>query len=147
MLEIKNYLPQRYPFLMVDRVEKIDANEIIGFKNLTINEQFFHGHFPGYPIMPGVLVIEALAQISGILVVYRLKKQSDKSDVVFEFMLVGVDKARFKKQVVPGDQLMLHAKIVKNKGKIFYFDVYSSVKDQITSKAEVMLADVTRSPA
>lgn len=146
MIEVKNYLPQRYPFLMVDRVKSIDDDEIIGFKNLSYNEPFFQGHFPDFPIMPGVLTIEALAQLSGILIVHQLQKINNTSDS-FEFLLVGIDKARFKKQVIPGDQLMLYATLAQKKGKFFGFKVHSKVDGHVTAKAEVLLANVTDSPA
>ena len=108
--QIKNYLPHRYPFLLVDRVLSVVPNEsLVAFKNVSINEPFFAGHFPYRPVMPGVLIIEALAQASAILASHGLEDQIDAKKRVYYF--TGIDKARFKRPVEPGDQLMLEVKI------------------------------------
>lgn len=109
--EIQEALPHRYPFLLVDRVLEMSADEIVAVKNVTINEPFFQGHFPGYPVMPGVLIMEALAQTAGCL---ELSKPENKGKLVF---YAGMDKVKFKKQVVPGDQLVMTATFVKRRGR------------------------------
>ena len=101
---IREYLPHRYPFLLVDRVTEVTENAIVGYKNVSINEEFMQGHFPGYPIMPGVLIVEAMAQISGVL---GFIMNDEKPRAGSLFLFAGAEKIRFKKQVVPGDQLVL----------------------------------------
>ena len=104
--QIKNYLPHRYPFLLVDRVTEFETGKYLkAIKNVTVNEPFFNGHFPNQPIMPGVLIIEALAQATGLLG-FRTMGEEPQKDTLY--MLVAVDKARFKQAVVPGDQLEIH---------------------------------------
>ena len=118
--EIREYLPHRYPFLLVDRVIDLDLGKTItAIKNVTINEPFFDGHFPGLPIMPGVLIIEAMAQAAGILGFKTLDKKPSDGSI---YMFVGADKMRFKKPVVPGDQLTLKAAIVSSRSGLWKFD-------------------------
>ncbi len=127
ILQIKNYLPHRYPFLMVDRVLELEPNErIVAIKNVTINEPIFTGHFPVTPIFPGVLIVEALAQASGILAFNSRDRSLNDGYIYF---LAGTDKTRFKRQVVPGDQLRLEVEVVnlrahwlKASGKAFVDD-------------------------
>ncbi|MCY4531579.1 MAG: 3-hydroxyacyl-ACP dehydratase FabZ [Gammaproteobacteria bacterium] len=127
ILEIQNYLPHRYPFLMVDRVLELVPNErIVAIKNITINEPIFTGHFPVTPIFPGVLIVEALAQASGILAFNSRDRSLNDGYIYF---LAGTDKTRFKRQVVPGDQLRLEVEVVnlrahwlKSSGKAFVDD-------------------------
>ena len=127
ILEIQNYLPHRYPFLMVDRVLELEPNErIVAIKNVTINEPIFTGHFPVTPIFPGVLIVEALAQASGILAFNSRDRSLNDGYIYF---LAGTDKTRFKRQVVPGDQLRLEVEVVnlrahwlKASGKAFVDD-------------------------
>ncbi len=127
VLEIQNYLPHRYPFLMVDRVLELEPNErIVAIKNVTINEPIFTGHFPVTPIFPGVLIVEALAQASGILAFNSRDRSLNDGYIYF---LAGTDKTRFKRQVVPGDQLRLEVEVVnlrahwlKASGKAFVDD-------------------------
>ena len=127
ILEIQNYLPHRYPFLMVDRVLELEPNErIVAIKNVTINEPMFTGHFPVTPIFPGVLIVEALAQASGILAFNSRDRSLNDGYIYF---LAGTDKTRFKRQVVPGDQLRLEVEVVnlrahwlKASGKAFVDD-------------------------
>lgn len=108
--EIQQYLPHRYPFLLVDRVIEFEANErIVCIKNVTINEQVFNGHFPGTPIFPGVMIVEALAQASGIL---AFKSRNRTLNDGFIYYLAGTDKTKFKRSVIPGDQLRLEVEIV-----------------------------------
>ncbi len=99
--KIREYLPHRYPFLLVDRVTEVGENNIVGYKNVSINEEFFQGHFPNYPIMPGVLIVEALAQVAGILG-FIMNNETPKPGSLFLF--AGAEKVRFKKQVVAGDR-------------------------------------------
>lgn len=137
--EIAKILPHRYPFLLVDRIVYLDLEEnmIIGQKNVTANEQFFQGHFPGVPIMPGVLILEALAQAGGVLV--HKKCHSEKIAV-----LLNINNAKFRKPVVPGDVLMLHAKglYISNKGGRVL--AKATVNDQIAVEAEVGFALVDK---
>ena len=115
--EIKEYLPQRYPFLLVDRIVEMDLGKsIVGYKNVTINEPFFVGHFPGQPIMPGVLIIEALAQVAGVL---GFKSQEKKPKDGYLYYFVGADEVRLRRPVVPGDQLMLKATIITNRRGVY----------------------------
>ncbi len=105
--EIVDLLPHRYPFLLVDKIIEQEKDKIVGLKNVSSNEPFFSGHFPGYPVMPGVLIIEAMAQVAGVLMFSR---EENKGRIP---LLVGIDNARFKKQVFPGDQLILKVEIIK----------------------------------
>ncbi|MCP3101404.1 3-hydroxyacyl-ACP dehydratase FabZ [Myxococcus sp. K15C18031901] len=114
--EIQNLLPHRYPFLLVDRVvEIIPGQKLIAYKNVTINEEFFNGHFPGHPVMPGVLILEALAQASAILA-YKSENMDPSQKVTY---LMGVDGARFRKPVVPGDRLQLVIEVLRHKGSVW----------------------------
>jgi 3-hydroxyacyl-[acyl-carrier-protein] dehydratase len=136
--EIMRHLPHRYPFLLVDRVlECIPGERIKAIKNVTANEPFFQGHFPNYPVMPGVLVIEALAQVSVILVYKTLNRLPDGKSLIF---FAGIDNARFKRQVLPGDQLLLEStekRLVRGVGK---FAVRASVGDALVAEAELLAA-------
>ena len=137
--DIKEYLPQRYPFLLVDRVVKIELGEsIVAYKNVTVNENFFEGHFPGKPIMPGVLIIEALAQAAGVL---GFKSQEKRPKDGYLYYFVGADKVRLKRPVVPGDRLMLEARIVTGKRGIYKFDCRASVDGELVGSAEIMCAE------
>jgi 3-hydroxyacyl-[acyl-carrier-protein] dehydratase len=136
--EISRHLPHRYPFLLVDRVlECIPGERIKGIKNVTVNEPFFPGHFPDYPVMPGVLIIEALAQVSVILVYKTLNRIPDgKTHILF----AGIDGARFRRQVLPGDQLLLEStetRLVRGVGK---FAVRASVGGALVAEAELLAA-------
>ncbi len=129
--EIQKLLPHKYPFLMVDRIIDIEPGvEAIGIKNVTINEEFFQGHFPGQPIMPGVLIIEAMAQVAGILA-YRSGGNIGKS-VYF----MSIEKAKFRKPVVPGDQLKLVVNILQQRGNVWKFSGTAYVEDKVTAEAE-----------
>ncbi len=137
--EIKEYLPQRYPFLLVDRVVEMDLGKsIVAYKNVTVNEPFFQGHFPHQPIMPGVLIIEALAQASGVL---GFKSQEKKPADGYLYYFVGADHVRLRRPVVPGDQLRLEATIVTNKRGIYKFDCKASVGDELVGTMIVMCAE------
>jgi 3-hydroxyacyl-[acyl-carrier-protein] dehydratase len=137
--DIKEYLPQRYPFLLVDRVVEIELGKrILAYKNVTVNEPFFNGHFPDNPIMPGVLIIEALAQAAGVL---GFKSQEKKPKDGYLYYFVGADEVRLKRPVVPGDQLMLEASIVTSKRGIYKFACKAFVGDEIVGVATIMCAE------
>ncbi len=130
---IKRMIPHRYPFLLIDKVRGIKAGEsAIGVKNVTINEEFFQGHFPARPVMPGVLIIEAMAQTSGVLVVETLE-MIDKGLLVY-FMTL--DKVRFRNVVSPGDQLELHVSVIRGRGKVWKFWGEGKVDGKIVAEAE-----------
>ncbi|MBU2705788.1 MULTISPECIES: 3-hydroxyacyl-ACP dehydratase FabZ [Zooshikella] len=137
--EIKAYLPQRYPFLLVDRVVELDleANTISCYKNVSVNEEFFNGHFPEHPIMPGVLIIEAMAQAAGILGFKMSGKQPEDNHVYY---FAGADKVRFKQPVVPGDRLQLNASFVMEKRGIWKFSCQALVDGKLASSAEILCA-------
>ena len=139
--EIKEYLPHRYPFLLVDRVLELEPNvRIVALKNVTINEPFLEGHFPHYPVMPGVLIVEAMAQAAALLSFKSLGVKRDDNTVVY---LVGVDGARFKRPVVPGDTLILEAeKIFERRGLIKYA-VRAKVDDQLACEAQLLCTQRT----
>jgi len=136
--EIRRYLPHRYPFLLVDRVlECVPGERIRAIKNVTANEPFFQGHFPHYPVMPGVLIIEALAQVSVILVYQTLNRLPDDRSVI---LFAGIDGARFKRQVIPGDQLQLEAKEVRLVRGVGKFDVRATVDGALVAEAQLLAA-------
>ena len=137
--EIKEYLPQRYPFLLVDRIVEMDLGKsIVGYKNVTINEPFFIGHFPGQPIMPGVLIIEALAQVAGVL---GFKSQEKKPKDGYLYYFVGADEVRLRRPVVPGDQLMLKATIITNRRGVYRFSAIASVGDELVGTMNILCAE------
>ena len=140
--EVKNFLPHRYPFLLIDRVLDFTLGKnLTAIKNVSFNEPHFIGHFPDQPIMPGVLIIEALAQATGIL---AFKSEVGKPLTGQIYMLVGVDKVRFKKSVEPGDQLKLYAEVVKVRRGIWKFDCKATVEEQLVTSAEIIC---TQKPA
>ena len=131
--EIIQALPHRYPFLMVDRILELKDDEIKGLKNVTINEPFFQGHFPGHPIMPGVLIVEALAQVGGLLAFHIMG--SEKHGPVY---FLGMDKVRFRRPVRPGDQLILKMKVIRRKGPVFKMKGEAYVDDELAAEGELM---------
>ena len=136
--EIRKFLPHRYPFLLVDRViDCVPGESIIAIKNISINEPQFTGHFPDQAIMPGVLIIEALAQATGLLG-FRTMSEEPSDDILY--MLVGVDNVRFKRQVVPGDQLTLKAKIERRSKVIWKFSCEASVDGELCTAANLLCA-------
>lgn len=137
--EIRRYLPHAYPFLLVDRVvDFVDGESILGYKNVTVNEEFFNGHFPGLPIMPGVLITEALAQVSGILGFKSMNKTVDDGTM---YLFAGSDKMRFKRQVIPGDQLMLESRVAAVKRGIWKFEVKASVDGDVACSGTILCAE------
>ena len=136
--EIRRFLPHRYPFLLIDRVlDYVPGETLTAIKNVSVNEPFFNGHFPETPIMPGVLIIEALAQATGLL---GFKTMSEEPSNDLLYMLVGVDNVRFKRQVVPGDQLMLKAKVVRQSKVIWKFRCEASVDGEVVTVADMLCA-------
>ncbi|HRF29671.1 3-hydroxyacyl-ACP dehydratase FabZ [Dechloromonas sp. XY25] len=136
--EILEYLPHRYPFLLIDRVvEVVPGKSIHAYKNVTINEPFFVGHFPHHPVMPGVLIMEALAQAAGILSFKTEDKKPTQSDV---FYFAGIDDARFKRPVMPGDQLHLHVEIERQMRGVWKFKGEARVDGQLAAEARLMCA-------
>jgi 3-hydroxyacyl-[acyl-carrier-protein] dehydratase len=136
--EIRQFLPHRYPFLLVDRVTECTPGEsIVAIKNISVNEPQFTGHFPNQAIMPGVLIIEALAQTTGLLG-FRTMSEEPSDDILY--MLVGVDNVRFKRQVVPGDQLVMKAKIERRSKVVWKFSCEASVDGELVTAANLLCA-------
>ena len=132
---IMKFLPHRYPFILIDRVlELVPGEEVVALKNVTINEAFFQGHFPGNPIMPGVLIIEAMAQAGGILVIESMPPERHGQPVYF----MAMDKVRFRKPVVPGDQIIFKAKLLKLREKAVKMSGKATVEDNLVAEAELM---------
>lgn len=136
---IREHLPHRYPFLLVDRVvELVPGESIVAYKNLSINEAFFQGHFPDKPIFPGVLIVEAMAQAAGILG-FRSQNKTPADGSIY--MFVGADNLRFKRPCLPGDRVYLHAKILGERRGIWKFDVRAEVDDKLCAAATILCAD------
>lgn len=137
--EILRLLPHRYPFLLIDRVLDYKVGEYLrGYKNVTFNEPFFNGHFPQRPIMPGVLILEAMAQTTGLLA-FRTVGRAANNDSLF--FLVGIDKARFKRPVEPGDQLILDVRVVNSRRGIWVFECEATVEGKIAASAQIMCTE------
>jgi len=136
--EIKEYLPHRYPFLLIDRIVDFEKGErIVALKNVTVNEPFFPGHFPHYHVMPGVLIVEAMAQAAAVL---SLKSLGHKNDGKWVYYFVGIDGARFKRPVVPGDTLTIEVKQGRSGRGIAKFNATASVGDVVAAEAELLCA-------
>ena len=134
---LQTLLPHRYPFLLLDRVTAFEANQTLtAIKNVTMNEPFFQGHFPGFPVMPGVLITEALAQACGTLAILSEGGRNDKEIYFF----AGIDNARFKRQVIPGDQLVFEVELLQSKRGIGKFKAVAKVDGQVAAEAEIMCA-------
>ncbi len=135
--EIIRLLPHRYPFLLVDRIlEGEKGKKLTGLKNVSMNEPFFQGHFPTEPIMPGVLILEGMAQVGGILAFYSIPEMVGEKLIYF----AGIDKVRFRQTVVPGDQLIYEMEVLKQKGKIWKMAGKAKVNDRVAAEAEFMAA-------
>lgn len=133
IIKIMELLPHRYPFLLVDKVIELEPQKrIIAIKNVTINEPFFQGHFPGTPIMPGVLIIEAMAQTGGLLALLSREQKIDESNIIY---FMGIDKAKFRAPVVPGDQLKLEVSVIRPGTKIAQFEAKAYVEDKLVAEA------------
>ena len=130
---IQDILPHRYPFLLVDRIVELEEDRIVGIKNVTVNEPFFMGHFPEYPVMPGVLIIEAMAQTAGVLVLSYIPERKSKN-----ILLAGVENARFRKPVRPGDQLRMEMKVLRRKATIAKMSGVATVDGVAVAEAEML---------
>jgi beta-hydroxyacyl-ACP dehydratase FabZ len=131
--EIRQILPHRYPFLLVDRIIELEPERIVGIKNVSVNEPFFNGHFPVFPVMPGVLIVVAMAQTAGVLVLKSIPDRDDKL-----VLLVSVDAARFRRPVVPGDQLRIEMTLMRRKGSVAKMSGRVTVDGVLVAEAEVM---------
>lgn len=139
VIEIRKFLPQRYPFLLIDRVVELNLGDsIIAYKNITVNEGIFEGHFPDNPIFPGVMILEAMAQACGVLGFKTMGKTPQDGSI---YLYAGADKVRFKKQVVPGDQMYIEAKILSEKRGIWKFECVAKVDGQVSAVATILCAD------
>lgn len=133
--KIMKHLPHRYPFLLVDRIlEWVPSKRITGLKNVTINEPFFQGHFPDAPIMPGVLILEAMAQVGGVLAIASLPETENRTLMYF----MGLDQVKFRKPVVPGDQLILEVELTKARGKVSKLSGKAKVDKKVVAEAQLM---------
>lgn len=133
--EIKEIIPHRYPFLLVDRIIELEEGQrAVGLKNVTANEEFFNGHFPDYPVMPGVLIVEALAQVGAVAM---LKKEENRGRLAF---FAGIDKCRFKRQVKPGDQLKLEVEMTRVRGAMGKGKAVATVDGELVAEMEIMFA-------
>jgi len=141
--EIKKLIPHRYPFLLVDRVLEIEEDRIVSIKNVTVNEEFFNGHFPGAPIMPGVLQVEAMAQSACIMLMKKHVENIENNLVVF----TGIKNAKFRKSVVPGDQLKMEVKLVNQRRNFVTMEGTATVDDNVVCELEASAAIVQREEA
>jgi 3-hydroxyacyl-[acyl-carrier-protein] dehydratase len=132
---IMQHIPHRYPFLLVDRILELEPNKrVVGLKNVSMNEPFFQGHFPGTPIMPGVLILEAMAQTSGVLAIASMEKAGKNALMYF----MGLDQVKFRKMVVPGDQLIMELEVLKQRAKVMKLAGTAKVDGQVVAEAQLM---------
>lgn len=131
--EIRQILPHRYPFLLVDRILELEPERIVGIKNVTVNEPFFNGHFPEFPVMPGVMIVEAMAQTAGVLVLKSIPDRDSKL-----VLLVSIEAAKFRRPVVPGDQLRIEMTVIRRKGSVAKMAGRATVDGLLVAEAEVM---------
>ena len=142
--QIMEYLPHRYPFLLIDRITEFEAGKsITGIKNVTVNEEFFRGHFPGHCIMPGVLILEAMAQVGGLLLLEEAENEAERQIVY----LAGMQKVRWRRAVVPGDQLVIRADLLKARRRIFRVAAEARVDGQLAVSAEITCQVASERPA
>ena len=139
---IQALLPHRYPFLLIDRILELEDMRVVSIKNVTMNEPHFSGHFPGFPVMPGVLIVEAMAQTAGVLVLNRIKNRAEK--LVF---LAMIEQARFRKPVVPGDQLRIEVVFLKLKPSVAKIHAVATVDGVVVAEADLMCTLSDRAPA
>jgi beta-hydroxyacyl-ACP dehydratase FabZ len=139
--QIRQILPHRYPFLLVDRIIELEPERIVGIKNVTVNEPFFLGHFPDFPVMPGVLIVEAMAQTAGVLILNGIPDRENK--LVF---LASVDNAKFRRPVVPGDQLRMEMTVIRRKGSVAKMAGRATVDGLLVAEAEVMCSLQDKKP-
>jgi beta-hydroxyacyl-ACP dehydratase FabZ len=137
---IREILPHRYPFLLVDRIDELEVDRIVGIKNVTANEPFFTGHFPNYPVMPGVLIVEAMAQVAGVLVLKQIEDRKRKL-----VLLAGVDAAKFRKPVRPGDQLRMEIKVLRHRATMVKVSGTATVDGVVVAEAEILCVLADRS--
>lgn len=142
--EIQEILPHRYPFLLVDRILEMELGKrVVGIKNVTLNEPFFPGHFPGHPIMPGVLIVEAMAQVGGVLLMRSLNARAEKKVIYF----TGIDRARFRRPAVPGDQIRMEVEILQLRRQMCRMKAAAYVDGTLVAEAELSSVVVDRDPA
>ena len=141
IVAIREILPHRYPFLLVDRIEEIGDNHIVGIKNVTANEPFFAGHFPEYPVMPGVLIVESMAQVAGVLVLQSMTGRDRKL-----VLLASIEEARFRRPVLPGDQLRIEMTVLRRKASVAKMTGKATVNGNVVAEATVMCKLADREP-
>lgn len=139
---IREILPHRYPMLLVDRILELEPERIVGIKNVTANEPFFSGHFPDFPVMPGVLIVEAMAQVAGVLVLQQIPDRHNKL-----VLLASIEQAKFRRPVLPGDQLRIEMKVARRKATVAKMYGTASVDGRVVAEAEVMCKLAEKQPA